>query len=183
LATVPTSCCGISEAELAAFKAAVSDYRAKVTSADNAKAVAKQATFERQASRRIVEGLGRTMSRRMKTHPDYTKGLGAELGIEGTSSTHNLSDSFPDLTATNKTDGTVEFRFTKNGSDGINVYYQQENDSKWTMVGRAMVSPFQDVRPLLISGKPEIRRYTSVYVKKDQEVSRYSDDIIITCTP
>ena len=183
LATVPTSCCGISEAELAAYKAAVSDYRAKVTSADNAKAVAKQATFEKQSSRRIVEGLGRAMTRRMKTHRDYTKGLGAQLGIEGTPSPHDLSAACPDLTAINKTGGTVEFRFTKHGSDGVNIYYQRENDSEWILVGRAMVSPFQDIRALLIPGKPEMRSYTAVYMKKDQEVSRYSDDLVIICTP
>jgi hypothetical protein len=45
LVTMPTGCCGISESELAAFKAAASDYRAKATISDNAKAVAKQATF------------------------------------------------------------------------------------------------------------------------------------------
>jgi hypothetical protein len=183
LATMPTDCCGISEAELAAFKAAASDYRAKVTVSDNAKAVAKQATFAKQASRRIVEELGRSMSRRIKAHGDYTKGLGVQLGIEGSPSTHDLSTICPDLTAFDKSGGTVEFRFTKRRSDGINLYYQREKENEWILVGRAMFSPFKDVRPLLSPGRPEIRRYTAVYMKKDQEVSRYSDDIVITCMP
>jgi hypothetical protein len=130
-----------------------------------------------------VEGLGRSISRRIKTHQDYTKGLGVQLGIEGSFSTHDLSAICPDLTAFDKSGGTVEFRFTKRGSDGVNIYYQKENESEWILVGRAMFSPFQDIRALLIPGKPEMRRYTAVYMKKDQEVSRYSDDLIITCTP
>lgn len=183
LAAMPADCCGVIDAELADFKSAAEEFRDKVTVSDNAQALAKQATFDKQASRQRVEGLGRAMSRRMKTHPSYTKGLGAQLGIEGASSAHDLSTTFPDLSATNKTGGTVELRFAKRGSDGANIYYQRENDSEWLLAGRALLSPFQDIRPLLIPGKPEIRRYTSVYMKKDQEVSRYSDDIIITCTP
>jgi hypothetical protein len=183
LATMPTECCGVSESELAAFKAATCDYRAKVTTSNNAQDVARQATFEKQASRRIVEGLGRAMSRRMKTHTDYSKGLGVLLGIEGTPSGHDLSTTAPNLSATNRTGGTVDLQFKKHGSDGVNIYYQRENDNEWILVGRAMVSPFRDIRPLLISGKPEMRSYTAVYMNKDQEVSRYSDDVIITCTP
>jgi len=38
-----------------------------------------------------------------------------------------------------------------------------------------------DNRPLLQTGKPELRRYTTVFMLKDQEIGQYSDDLVINC--
>ena len=51
------------------------------------------------------------------------------------------------------------------------------------LLGRATVSPFLDNRPLLQTGKPELRRYTAVFMLKDQEIGQYSDDLVINCAP
>jgi hypothetical protein len=73
--------------------------------------------------------------------------------------------------------------FTKYKSGGINIYCQRENDADWVLLGRATVSPFLDNRPLLQIGKPELRRYTAIYMIKDTETGQYSDDLVINCAP
>ncbi|WP_262964705.1 hypothetical protein [Methylobacter psychrophilus] len=65
--------------------------------------------------------------------------------------------------------------FTKSKRVSINIYYQRENDADWTLQARATFSPLLDNRPPLHTGKPELRRYTAVYMLKDQEISRYFD--------
>jgi len=50
-------------------------------------------------------------------------------------------------------------------------------------LGRATVSPFVDRRPLLTPGKPELRRYTAVFMSKDQEVGQYSQELVVNCAP
>jgi hypothetical protein len=42
---------------------------------------------------------------------------------------------------------------------------------------------YVDNRPLLAAGKPELRRYTVVYVVKDQEVGNFSDELVVSCAP
>lgn len=182
-AAMPSDCCGLTEADLAGFRATADDYQTKVSKADAVQISAKQAVVAKQSSRRALEGLARPLIRRVKSHPNYNKEIGAMLGIEGSISTYDLSDAAPTLTARDKTDGTVELRFARHGSDGVNIYYQREQDIEWTLVGRAMTSPFQDIRPLQTPGKLEIRRYTAVYTQKSQEVGRFSEDVIVTCVP
>ena len=153
----------------------------KVAMADEAHRLAKEATAAKQTSCRILKELGHPLINRVKAHPDYNKALGVKLGIEGSVTSHNLNDAVPDLTAIDKTGGTVELRFSRRGSDGVNIYYQRGQDSGWNLVGRVMTSPFLDVRALQTPNQLEIRRYTAVYTQKTQEVGRFSEDVMVTC--
>ena len=181
---IPVGYCGISEAELGPTRAAADEFNSSIIKAEDAVTSSKQATSEKQANRQTLEKIARPLIRRIKSHPDYTQALGFKLGLEGgIIAVQDLSSSTPSLTAINKTGGTVELRFVRRNSDGVNIYLQREQETEWTMVGRAMTTPFQDTRALSISGKPEIRRYTAVYMRGDKEVGPYNDDVIITCTP
>ena len=174
---------GTTEADLVALKAASDDFRVKIAHIDNTAALAKQATAEKSASRDNIETLIRAVVRKIKTHSDYTAGKGAQLGIVGPENTRDLATTHPDLSGIDQTGGQVVISFTKFKSDGVNIYCQRENDTDWTFLARATVSPFVDNRPLLHIGKPELRRYTAVYMVKDQEISQYSDDLVINCAP
>jgi len=161
---------GLTEQDLDNFRAVSDDFNTKVATADDAQNLSKKATAEKKASRQRLEGVIRPLARRIKCHPDYTKGVGLQFGIESSPTNFDLSNATPDLTVIDKTDGTVELRFTRHGSDGVDFYLQREQDVAWVLVGRATSSPYQDIRPLLVPGKSEIRRYTAVYMQKNQTI-------------
>ncbi|MEI6335149.1 MAG: hypothetical protein QX196_09080 [Methylococcaceae bacterium] len=174
---------GLSASELALLQAASDDFRIKTAHVNDAAALAKQATAEKNASRDNFEAQIRAVVRQIKARPDYTEGLGAKLSIIGPENTRNFVANHPDLSGIDQTGGQVTLIFTKFNSDGVNIYCQRENDADWTLLARATVSPFLDNRPLLQVGKPELRRYTAVYMVKDQEIGQYSDDLVINCAP
>jgi hypothetical protein len=182
LATLSTAH-GVSESDLNALRLAGDDFHAKTTFAGNAAATAKQATADKNDSRQSAETLIRAEVRRIKARADYTEGMGAHLGVEGTEQTHDLGAAKPNLNGIDQTGGVVSLSFTKYKSDGINIYSQRENDSDWVLLGRATVSPFMDTRPLCQPGKPELRRYTAIYMSKDKEVRQFSNELVINCAP
>ena len=170
-------------ADLAALKAAFEVFSSKITQSTAAAASAKQATAEKNDSRDNSESLIRAMAKQIKARNDYTDGLGAQLGIVGPEHLFDLTTAHPDLTGIDQTSGRVIIYFTKANSDGVNIYSQRENDTDWVLLIRATTSPYIDNRPLLQIGKPELRRYTAVYMLKDQEIGQFSDDLVITCAP
>ena len=172
-----------SATDLAALKAAFEVFSSKITQSTAAAASAKQATAEKNDSRDNSESLIRAMAKQIKARNDYTDGLGAQLGIVGPEHLFDLTTAHPDLTGIDQTSGRVIIYFTKANSDGVNIYSQRENDTDWVLLIRATTSPYIDNRPLLQIGKPELRRYTAVYMLKDQEIGQFSDDLVITCAP
>ena len=170
-------------ADLAALKAAFEVFSSKITQSTAAAASAKQATAEKNDSRDNSDSLIRAMAKQIKARNDYTDGLGAQLGIVGPEHLFDLTTAHPDLTGIDQTSGRVIIYFTKANSDGVNIYSQREYDTDWVLLIRATTSPYIDNRPLLQIGKPEMRRYTAVYMLKDQEIGQFSDDLVITCAP
>jgi hypothetical protein len=170
-------------ADLAALKAACEVFSSKITQSTAAAASAKQATAEKNDSRYSSETLIRAMAKQIKARNDYTEGLGAQLGIVGPEHLFDLSTAHPNLTGIDQTAGRVILYFTKANSDGVNIYSQREYDTDWVLLIRATTSPYIDNRPLLQIGKPELRRYTAVYMLKDQDIGQFSDDLMITCAP
>ena len=79
---------GTSASDLVALKAASDDFRIKIAHINDAAALAKQATAEKNTSRDNIETLVRAIVRRIKEHPYYTDGLGAQLGIVEPENTH-----------------------------------------------------------------------------------------------
>ncbi len=174
---------GVAAADLANLNAANADLHAKTAASSNAAAIAKQATADKSTSRHTAETLIRAEVRRIKARSGYSESLGLQLGIEGAEYTNNLSEASPSLTGIDQTGGIVSLAYNKNKSDGVNLYCQRENDADWVLLARATVSPYIDNRPLLQIGKPELRRYTAVYILKDKEVGKYSNDLVVTCAP
>ncbi len=174
---------GVSEADLNALKEANKNVNDKAIHASDTVALAKKATADKNDSRQSAEAIIRAEVRRIKARTDYTEGLGAQLGIIGPEHLFDIATAHPDLSGIDQTGGLVSLSFTKYKSDGINVYCQRENDVDWVWIGRATLSPYLDNRPLLVTGKPELRRYTAIYMLKDKEISQFSDDIVVNCAP
>ncbi len=174
---------GLTEDDISALKAASDDFHSKIAKASETQAAAKQATTNKNDSRSSAESKIRGLVRQIKARQNYTEGQGASLGIEGREKTFDLSSSKPSLSGVDQTGGKVALSFTKYKSDGINIYCQRESDADWVLLGRATVSPYVDTRPLLQTGKPELRRYAAIYMSKDQEIGQFGDDLVINCAP
>ena len=110
-------------------------------------------------------------------------GQGDHLGVEGPDISTDLSAAKPVLSGIDQTGGQVTLTFNKLKSDGINIYCQREGDNDWVLLARATTSPFLDNRPLLTTGKPELRRFSAIYMQKDKEVGLFSDDLVVNCAP
>ncbi len=174
---------GLLEPEITELKALRENFHTKATQASNAAALAKQATAAKNEIRDKAESRVRADVKLIKAQLNYSKVYGAQLGIEGPETSHDLASASPDLYGVDQTGGLVVLGFTKNKSEGINLYCQRENDIEWVLLGRATIASFQDSRPLLQTGKPELRRYTAIYMLKDKEVGQFSDEIVINCAP
>ena len=159
------------------------ELHAKLAAKTLAAAAHKQATAEFQAIHERAEANSRGVARRVKAQATYQPGLGAFFGIEGPDASVDLANAKPHLSGVDLTGGKVEIRFNKLKSDGICLYCKREGDADWIVVAHPTVSPFVDNRPLLHADKPEIRRYTGVYMQKNQEIGQYSDEVVVNCAP
>ena len=159
------------------------ELHAKLAAKTLAAAVHKQATAEYQTTQESAEANSRSIVRRIKAQATYKPALGAFFGIEGPDASVDLANAKPHLSGVDLTGGKVEIRFNKLKSDGICLYCKREGDADWIVVAHPTVSPFVDNRPLLHADKPEIRRYTGVYMQKNQEIGHYSDEVVVNCAP
>lgn len=174
---------GLSTEDLTTLRNDNTLLHAKIAAANAAAAVAKHATAEKNEMRHAVENHCRAIAKRIKAHPAYNSAAGALFGIEGAESNHDVRAAKPNLSGADHTAGQVELDFSKLKSEGINLYSQREGDSDWVLLARITSAPYIDNRPLLQPGKPELRRYTAVYVVKDQEVGAFSDEVVVNCAP
>lgn len=182
LATLKTQL-GLSDEDIVASNSDNQELHSKVSAANVAAAASHHATAEKQAYRDQFENKVRALTRRIKAHPGYTEALGNLLGVIGAETSNDLSVSKPVLKAADQTGGIVVLSFQKSKSDGINIYSQRENESEFVFLARDTQTRYVDNRPLLVAGKPELRRYTAVYVVKDMEISQFSDELVVSCAP
>jgi hypothetical protein len=116
----------------------------------------------------------------IKAAPGYTEGLGLLLGIVGEEDT--AEHTRPEFSLkTEAGDGChcVKVRFKKFGHSAVAVYSKRGNGS-WERLGAPELSPFEDDRPLLVAGQPEIREYKLRFVDNDQENGDWTDIASIT---
>lgn len=174
---------GLTAPNLAAIAADNQALHADIAAAAAAEAAAKSATATKKATIKRVVSATRAYARRMKAAPGYTEGLGDAMGIEAPENTTNLSTSKPTLTGKAKSSGHVEIAFNKSISDGVNIYCHRDGDSGPAFPARGTNSPYLDNLPLLVPGKPEIRKYHAVYVVNDVEVGAPSDEAVVIAAP
>lgn len=174
---------GLSDEDIASCNSENKELHGKVSAANIATAAAHHATAEKQAHRSQFENKVRALTRRIKAHPGYTEAIGNLLGIIGAEIHTDFSDAKPVLKAVDQTDGIVVLSFQKAKSDGINIYAQRDNEAEFVFLARDTQTRYVDNRPLLVAGRPELRRYTAVYVVKDEEVGHFSDELVVSCAP
>ena len=173
----------ISAADLAQLEADNADLHSAFSDAALKDTEHKQAVAHKTVVRSRSEGNARPIMRRVKAHAEFTPALSALLRLQGPAYTINLATLKPKLVGLDHTDGEIEITSPKGKTDGIHLYCQREGDTGWVLLGFISAFPYFDRRPLLQPGKPELRRYTAVYVVKNQEVGQFSDEVVINCAP
>ncbi|AMK76447.1 MULTISPECIES: hypothetical protein [Methylomonas] len=174
---------GLSAEDITGVESDNQELHDKISEGNAASAAARHATAAKTASVNNIQGKTRALVRRIKAHPAYSDALGNLLGIIGSEDTTKLAEAKPVLTGVDQTGGVVVLNFVKSRSDGINIYCQREGESEFVFLARDTIPPYVDNRPLLVAGKPELRRYTAVYILKDAEVGQYSDELVVNCAP
>jgi len=174
---------GLSAAQVDALKTSAVEARAKQAAHTQAQAAARHASEEKKASRRAAETLARALARQIKAGAGYTDALGALLAIVGADDSTDLTSLKPTLTGTDQTGGVVVLDFPKLRTDGVNIYLFDETTGKYVFLARDTVASYVDNRPLRDPAKPELRRYTAVYVVGDEEVGQFSDEVVVNCAP
>lgn len=109
---------------------------------------------------------------RIKAQPNYSEGVGLNLGIiPPKSAPLNLRESAPKkLKIQSLPNSVVRIDWRKGKFEGVIVKSQFLGEIKWTEIGRDIHSPFIDTRPPREAGKPEVRRYQLQYMLDDKPV-------------
>ncbi len=115
----------------------------------------------------------------IKTKAAYTEAIGNDLGIIGEADTFDPNRFKTKLTATVFTDH-VEIKFSKEKTDGINIYSRLKGEANWTYLALDTSSPYIDNRPLRTPGTPEVREYMGIGVIDDAQLPLQSDVISVT---
>ena len=174
---------GLTAADLAAITVDNEDLHTDITASVNADAAAQSATAIKKSTIKRVVASTRGYAQRVKSAPGYDEAVGDSMGIEGAQDTTDLTTAKPTLKLTDLDHGTIQIAFNKTISDGVNLYCQREGETASTFLARDTNSPYVDNRPLLVAGKPEVRRYRAKYVLDDAETGELSDEAIITAPP
>ena len=155
----------------------------KVDAAVTANSAAQQANRDKNETLAAIKAHIRKFAKRVQGHRNYTEALGIQLGIVGAEDSTDMTVAQPVLVANPLPHGAVEIAFNKSKADGVNLYSQRDGDSGIVFLARDTSSPYVDNRPLLVPGKPEVRKYRGIYVVNDAEVGLTSDDVTAVCQP
>ena len=65
----------------------------------------------------------------------------------------------------------------KGEADGIVFQSKRANKTDYVTIGKDNISPFDDERPCLVPGVPELRWYRARYLLGDEEVGEWSKEV------
>lgn len=95
----------------------------------------------------------------IKRSPNYTDAIGQQLKIIGEEDTEE--HAYPEFSLTQEREEgcqCVRIRFFKYGHKGVMIH-SRRGAGAWESLGIDLASPYQDERPLLVAGQPEMREY------------------------
>ena len=121
----------------------------------------------------------------IKRSPGYEESIGLDLGIVGSEATSTATHP----TFTLKTEGIgaggchcVKVRIKRFGHYAV-ALYSRRGTGTWELLGIAAQSLYEDERPLLTPGQPEIREYRAIFWDAGSENGEFSDPSAITVSP
>jgi hypothetical protein len=113
----------------------------------------------------------------------YTEAIGIDLGIVGEADT--VEHARPEFSL--KSEGgngchCVKVRFKKFGHTAVAIYCKRGTGG-WDLLAVSEISPYQDERPLLMAGQPEVREYKMRFWDNSTESGEWTDVASVTVSP
>lgn len=118
----------------------------------------------------------------MKRSSAYTEFIGTDLGIVGAEETEKASPKFTAETMQGMLCECVRLRFAKYGHMGVTIE-SRRGAGAWEFLAIDTESPYDDERPLLVAGQPEIREYRMRFWDKGTPNGEWTDVVSITVSP
>jgi hypothetical protein len=138
----------------------------------------KAAVKNKELALQTEAGNIRTAIARFKTAPAYTQVIGQELGVIGVATSMDMASYKASISA-ELFAGFVRIKFTKKGSDGVNIYHRKKGEASWKFLARDTKSPYDDHIVLAVAGQPEHWEYRALGVVDDIEIGIASDIVEI----
>lgn len=119
----------------------------------------------------------------IKSSPRYTEAIGLQLGIVGAEDTgdHPVPE-FSLKVERGSGCECVKVAFRKFGRPAV-VIYSRRGGGAWEQLNVSSKSPYQDMRPLLIAGQPEVREYRLQYHDGNAPVGAFTEVQSATVAP
>ncbi|MCX7993403.1 MAG: hypothetical protein N2651_07010 [Fimbriimonadales bacterium] len=123
----------------------------------------------------------RALVQRIKAHPNYTRAIGEDLGIEPPETT---PPDRPELKARSETQFRVRLTFVMRGMPMIEIQSRRGSEAQFTTIAYDTSSPYIDGREPLVAGQAEVREYRARYVDRDnQPIGDWSDVVSAVAKP
>ncbi len=115
----------------------------------------------------------RALVEQLKGHKQYTKAIGADLGIEAPAAPAQRTK--PLIRLNTQPGGAVKLNVVKDGHDAVAIYTRRNGETQMTLLGVFTRSRITDARENVIAGQPELRQYEAQYQDGDVAVGERSD--------
>ncbi len=169
---------GLSPDQIAALEDVCDTLIAKINEVEAAKTALKNTVEAKNSNKSSGLGLIRNGVSKMKTNDNYTEAIGQDMGIIGESSSPDLNNMSPEISA-EAFPGYVRIKFTKKGFSGVHIYTRLKGSQTWVFLSRDTNSPYDDHRPLSSPGTPETREYMAIGLDGDDEIGQQSDIVSV----
>jgi hypothetical protein len=169
---------GLTPDEIVAYQSNCDTMIANINSVEAQKTALKAAQKSKEEALQTEVGNLRTGIARFKTSSGFLQSIGQELAVIG--STISMDKvSYKAKIKAELYAGFVRIKFTKKGTDGVNIYHRKKGESVWKFLARDTKSPFDDKIVLATSGQPEHWEYRAFGVVNDTEIGQPSDIVEI----
>ena len=164
---------GLTDELIAEDIAVMDDVISKKEAKDIAVANSSAKIEELNQSRSVLTPYMRNRRTQIMSHPNYTKAIGIDLGIDITYTNQDTMDMQPTVSI-NLEGGYPVIKISKQGTDGVRIYAQRNDETKFTFLDVCNGTKYIDVRPKLDDQLPELREYTFFYIIKGVQVGKES---------
>ncbi len=169
---------GLTATEISELQTNCSSLITAINTVETLKTSLKSATAAKEIAVQTEAGNIRTNVARFKTAASYTPTIGQDLGVVGTSTALDFATYKAKLTVENFA-GYVRLKFTKKGTDGVNIYHRKMGESTWHFLARDTKSPYDDHIVLAVANQPEHWEYRAFGVVDDNEIGMASDIVSV----